>query len=549
VCSQMMLQRAHHEGGCLPARSSAPLAGNLPTSLLSDRSVSPGPSNGRRAHRRQLQGQQARAVGRQAVRLQGCKGAFDMVNATYEPHSARFADRPCWVARLDPPLYLFHSGKRRWVVSRRIGDAEHCYAFVPDEAQSESPVGCRGPWVYGNADGSWSEDSGIWCTHVAASSDRFGQLRHAAEDDLRRCGLLDGCSIRQLWRRLDGEGHDMVDLADIEMLVGDMVRSGLWPEWMHHRRAIERAFSKSLPEDFSHSDVAKEDFHGFLVSIFWFTRLEELFQDVDTNDDEQLDLGEFSRGLCQLGLILSPQEASDEFRLIDKDKTGIVDFGDFCMHVRRRVSPDDNPAFDEDQAADWRHCECLRRRHGDRATQSTRLGKKTTSDYNSLERRIRDLCREPTARGFLRLWKRLDFDGHGAVSLPELDRWAVEFAPLLNHRPALLRAHKVAACREEGLVQRFEFKRMLVCLFYFNKLFWLFDESSDQGGERQLDPVEFRWCLVVSGVRTSARRAEAEFNSLVAVSSAQSGHISFDEFCRHFSVKQCPEGFTDMPTG
>merc|ERR1712008_176064 len=260
-----------------------------------------------------------------------------------------------------------------------------------------------------------------------------------------------------------------------------MVRSGLWPEWMQHRQAIERAFRRSLPEDFGHSDAAKEDFHGLLVNIFWFTRLEELFQNFDTNDDEQLDLREFSRGLSQLGLVLSSQEANEEFMLLDRDRSGIADFGDFCLHVRRRVCPDDNPAFDEDQAADWRHCECLRRRHG---------------------------------------------------------------------APALLRAHKAAACREEGLVHRPEFKRMLACLFYFNKLFWLYDESSDQGGERQLDSVEFRWCLVICGVRTSARRAETEFNSLVAASSAQPGHISFDEFCRHFSVKQCPQGFTDLqPTG
>ena len=51
--------------------------------------------------------------------------------------------------------------------------------------------------------------------------------------------------------------------------------------------------------------------------------------------------------------------------------------------------------------------------------------------------------------------------------------------PLLNHKPALMRAFKatLGAGNGDDWVQKNEFKMLLSNLFYFNKLFWLFDQD------------------------------------------------------------------------
>lgn len=88
------------------------------------------------------------------------------------------------------------------------------------------------------------------------------------------------------------------------------------------------------------------------------------------------------------------------------------------------------------------------------------------------------------------MWKRLDFNGNNIVSLAEVDKLVNEQFPLLNHKPALMRAFQATlkggmlrckAFRQmqgngDEWVQKHEFKMLLGNLFYFNKLFWLFDQ-------------------------------------------------------------------------
>ena len=50
------------------------------------------------------------------------------------------------------------------------------------------------------------------------------------------------------------------------------------------------------------------------------------------------------------------------------------------------------------------------------------------------------------------LWTRLDFNGNGIVSLAELDKLMVEAYPVLNHKPALMRAFQKTTLRDgDGL--------------------------------------------------------------------------------------------------
>jgi hypothetical protein len=48
------------------------------------------------------------------------------------------------------------------------------------------------------------------------------------------------------------------------------------------------------------------------------------------------------------------------------------------------------------------------------------------------------------------VWTGLDFNGNGAVSLAEIDKWVVEQYPLLDSKPALMRAYKRTTSRAGG---------------------------------------------------------------------------------------------------
>merc|ERR1711920_366926 len=97
------------------------------------------------------------------------------------------------------------------------------------------------------------------------------------------------------------------------------------------------------------------------------------------------------------------------------------------------------------------------------------------------------------------LWRKIDFNGNNIVSLAEIDKLVVEHYPLLNHKPALMRAYK-AAIKGGGddWVQKKEFKALLGYMFYFNKIFWLF-ENVDGDQDRRMNYDEFNKCLVLCG--------------------------------------------------
>jgi len=139
----------------------------------------------------------------------------------------------------------------------------------------------------------------------------------------------------------------------------------------------------------------------------------------------------------------------------------------------------------------------------------------------------------------------LDFNGNNLCSLAEIDKWVVETYALLNHKPALMRAFKAtteAGHDTDEYVHKKDFKRLILNLFYFNKLFWLFDQV-DEGHDRKLNLKEFTWVLTMCGAQTSERTAAVEFKK---VDTNGGGEILFDEFCKYFAQNQCPHELTDF---
>merc|ERR1719188_1208973 len=146
----------------------------------------------------------------------------------------------------------------------------------------------------------------------------------------------------------------------------------------------------------------------------------------------------------------------------------------------------------------------------------------------------------------LDLWHVLDFNGNNIVSLAEIDKFCVENYPLLNHKPALMRAYKAtihgAGSNNDDWVQKKEFKALLGNLFYFNKLFWLFHKA-DPDNDRRLTYKEFCFCLNVCGAKMSQDEMRRDFQK---VDRNGGGIILFDEFCKYFTCKACPECMSDL---
>lgn len=480
---------------------------------------------------------------KKSIQIFGCTGKYSLINDTYEPLEYLHQNKPCWRARSEAPIYLFHTGKSRWVISKRINDGARCYAYVTDNGSD--PSKCTGPWMCCDENGTWNKDDGIRCVLTVASNDQFTLLRNQVEADLAHYGLMDDESLKQMWRKLDRNGDNEASLAEVEALVTQMCDAKIWPKWINNPDSIKRAFEKAAGLDGANDEaVEKEEFHALLLDLFWFGHLHEIFEQWDQSHDNMLSLPEFVAGMKELGIRLTQEEAESEFRSAGKSMDGgLLPFSDFCSYVRQRVQPKHNANFDKKPVAKDAQLDTLRKSHGEQATHGEMMIKKTMADFDKLEKEIKGMIKDNDQVKLKKMWRKLDFNGNNVVSLAEIDKMAVEQFPLLNHKPALMRAYK-ASFGDEGdeFIHKREFKILLANLFYFNKLFWLFDQV-DQDHDRRMDIKEFTWCMSMCGLKLSQPKLEAEFKK---IDQNGGGIILFDEFCRYFTDRTCPEAMTDF---
>jgi Ca2+-binding EF-hand superfamily protein len=352
-------------------------------------------------------------------------------------------------------------------------------------------------------------------------------------------------SLIQLWKRLDYNGNNVVSLAEIDKMVVELVQGGIWPAWLNNKPALMRAYKKTILKDGDGDDwVEKPEFHALLLNIFWFNKLFLIFQSIDTGADRRIDVNEFLAGMSKLGLNMSQQEAHAEFQKIDSNGGGQVLFVEFCAYVRKRVTPDANTNLDKDIMSGENCNMQMRHSHGHKATHTHAVTQKSLSKFADLEAQFKKMCADPTHKKLKDVWDHLDFNGNGIVSLAEIDKLCVETYPLLNHKPALMRAYKatLAQGHEKDWVHKKEFKMLLGNLIYFNKIFWLFD-NADGDKDRRLNEKEFKWMMSNLGDKMSDSEASMEFRK---VDLNGGGIILFDEFCKYVTKKKCPECMTEM---
>jgi Ca2+-binding EF-hand superfamily protein len=494
------------------------------------------------------------AGGLSGLKISGREGRHSMINAIYEPmvtngQATKHNGMPCWCARSATSLYIFHTQKKRWVIGKTLDDGVKCFAFIKDTGKN----GARSPSEEQDPDkggqqwccpdgGDWKADDKMVCTNVPQSNDKFVQLRMSINDEMMQYKLLAPADLKVLWKRLDYNGNGVVSLAEIDKMVVELVKGDIWPQWLNNKPALMRAYKKTILKDGDgDSWVEKKEFHALLLNIFWFNKLWMIFNAID-GDDRRIDVNEFQQGIAQLGLHMNQQEAQQEFAKIDTNHGGQVLFVEFCAYVRKRVNPDHNPAFDADNVSGEDCRAAMRKHHGHKATHTHMVKQKDLSEFDDLEKEFKSVCK--SKKKMKDLWRRIDFNGNNIVSLAEIDKLCVEAYPLLNHKPALMRAYKATikgpGSDGDDWVEKKEFKALLGNLIYFNKIFWLYHHV-DGDNDRRLNLEEFKFLMNTLGENMSGHEVHQEFSK---VDRNGGGIILFDEFCKYVTEKKCPESMT-----
>ena len=119
----------------------------------------------------------------------------------------------------------------------------------------------------------------------------------------------------------------------------------------------------------------------------------------------------------------------------------------------------------------------------------------------------------PDKRARDELFKRMDYNGNGALSLAEIDKAVVELWPQFNNKPALMRAYKAADKSGDGWIGRRGFKLLLQYIEYFNFL-WHEFEAIDANHDRRLSLQEFVAGCTAVGHKLSLIEASREFNKM-----------------------------------
>jgi len=140
----------------------------------------------------------------------------------------------------------------------------------------------------------------------------------------------------------------------------------------------------------------------------------------------------------------------------------------------------------------------------------------------------------PDRQGRERLFREMDVNGNGGLSLAEIDK-AVESGmlgralncPDFRRGRAVMRAYKAADVSKDEFIEWSEFFKLLKYLVFFNNLLHKFDEI-DTDGDHRITKGEFAAGCATLGLELSAEEAAAEF---AQCDSDGGGWILFNEFC------------------
>lgn len=258
-----------------------------------------------------------------------------------------------------------------------------------------------------------------------------------------------------------------------------------------------------------------------LKYLLYFQDMWGSFEALDTDKDGRLDLEEFKAGCATLGIEISSAEAASEFATCDTDGGGMVLFEEFatwCCHRAEGTDPLAKEAAEDllrDGCAEQIRAFLLRKDKRDYTEGVVKAFKKAQYEPNSWVDELEQLeteglldnflssCKKkekreekaggkgaatgagknsvpkhppksqltmPDKAGRAKLFRDIDVNGNGGLSLAEIDKAVVSGLigralnyPDFNHKPALMRAYKAADRSGDEFIQRAEFFKLLKC--------------------------------------------------------------------------------------
>jgi Ca2+-binding EF-hand superfamily protein len=142
----------------------------------------------------------------------------------------------------------------------------------------------------------------------------------------------DQTKLAALWKEIDFNGNGKVSLAEIDKLI--VAKYSV----LNNKPAMQLAYRKTtLKDGDGDAWVEKKEFRALLHNILYFTKVWDMFDDIDTGHDRRVDLGEFCSGCGRLKLNMSVTEAAEAFDEIDRNHGGQILFKELCKWVAKRA--------------------------------------------------------------------------------------------------------------------------------------------------------------------------------------------------------------------
>jgi len=342
---------------------------------------------------------------------------------------------------------------------------------------------------------------------------------------------------------VDQNGSGRLSLAEIDL----GVKNFLGEEIFLMKPAMKEAFkaSKGVDPDEGDDYVEKSEFRLLMVNLRRYIELYAAFDEVDSGDDDRIDVNEFKKAVPMLeewGVNVEDPDAI--FDQIDGNDGGQILFNEFSRWALKA-------GLDYDENLD----------EGDAEAKAVAIEKKEkpkakakaeddSSDYSDLAERARDRYnlddvakKLPVTRSKEdvdmrnKMFDDVDQNGSGQLSLAEIDLAVKTFLgeEIFLMKPAIKEAFKAAKGvsgddgEDEHFVDRKEFRILMVNIRRYIELYAAFD-TIDSGDDDRVDINEFKKSIpLLKEWGVEVEDPDAAFDT---IDGNDGGQILFNEFAR-----------------